>query len=110
MASPLRTLGRGFSVAGARVPDLSAAGRGSFPRVTVCKQGHGLGIAMRDLVERVRRALQERYDVEHEIGRGGAATVFLASDRRHGRPVALKVLHPHFAASTYAERFLREIR
>ncbi|AHG92503.1 protein kinase (plasmid) [Gemmatirosa kalamazoonensis] len=64
---------------------------------------------MRDFAERVRQALQDRYDVEREIGRGGTATVFLATDRRHGRRVAVKVLHPHFAASTYAERFLREI-
>src|SRR5690242_17092817 len=67
---------------------------GSLRRMTVSNQGHGPGIAMRDLLERVRRALQGRYDVKQEIGRGGAATVFLAEDCRHGRPVALKVLHP----------------
>jgi eukaryotic-like serine/threonine-protein kinase len=38
------------------------------------------------------------------------ATVYLARDLRHDRPVALKVLHPELAASLGSERFLREIR
>jgi serine/threonine-protein kinase len=37
------------------------------------------------------------------------ATVFLATDRKHRRKVALKVLHPQLAASVGPERFLREI-
>ena len=37
------------------------------------------------------------------------ATVFLAQDRKHGRPVALKVLHAELAASLGPERFRREI-
>ena len=38
------------------------------------------------------------------------ATVYLARDLRHDRPVALKVLHPELAATLGPERFLREIR
>ncbi len=38
------------------------------------------------------------------------ATVYLAHDLRHDRPVALKVLHPELAASLGPERFQREIR
>ncbi len=38
------------------------------------------------------------------------ATVFLAHDLRHDRPVALKVLHPNLAATLGTERFEREIR
>jgi serine/threonine-protein kinase len=38
------------------------------------------------------------------------ATVFLASDLRHDRPVALKVLHPDLAHALGSERFQREIR
>jgi len=37
------------------------------------------------------------------------ATVFLAEDLKHGRKVAIKVLHPELAASVGGERFLREI-
>jgi Tol biopolymer transport system component len=38
------------------------------------------------------------------------ATVYLARDLKHDRPVALKVLRPDLAASLGSERFLREIR
>jgi serine/threonine-protein kinase len=38
------------------------------------------------------------------------ATVYLAQDLKHDRPVALKVLHPELAASLGPERFQREIR
>jgi len=64
---------------------------------------------MPDLLERLESALADRYAVESEIGRGGMATVFLAEDLKHGRQVAIKVLHPELAASVGAERFLQEI-
>src|SRR6266571_4086366 len=37
------------------------------------------------------------------------ATVYLAQDLKHHRPVAIKVLRPELAAALGAERFLREI-
>ena len=52
----------------------------------------------------------QRYTFERELGRGGMATVYLAQDLRHDRPVALKVLHPELAAGLGDERFQREIR
>jgi len=55
-------------------------------------------------------ALADRYRVERELGRGGMATVYLAQDLRHDRPVALKVLRPELAATLGPERFQREIR
>ena len=64
---------------------------------------------MSDLLETLRDALAGRYAVERELGRGGMATVFLAEDLKHRRPVAIKVLHPELAAAVGAERFLREI-
>ena len=48
--------------------------------------------------------------VERELGRGAMAQVYLADDLRHGRRVALKVLHRDVAAAVGPERFLREIR
>ena len=55
------------------------------------------------------QALADRYLLERPIGRGGMATVFLAQDRKHRRPVAIKVLHPELAVMLGSQRFLREI-
>jgi serine/threonine protein kinase len=63
-----------------------------------------------DLRAALETALAGRYAIERELGRGGMATVFLARDLRHDRPVALKVLHPQLAAALGGERFQREIR
>ncbi|UCF41130.1 MAG: protein kinase [Gemmatimonadota bacterium] len=60
-------------------------------------------------MKRLSAALEDRYAIERELGRGGMATVFLAGDLKHGRKVAIKVLHPELAAVLGAERFLREI-
>jgi serine/threonine-protein kinase len=54
-------------------------------------------------------SLRERYVLERELGHGGMATVYLARDLKHERPVALKHLQPEIAAELGAERFLREI-
>ena len=63
----------------------------------------------RDLIERVRTALGDRYTVITAVGRGGSASIFGAYDQS-GRKVAIKVLHPELAVSVAADRFLREIR
>src|SRR5215207_7133790 len=55
-------------------------------------------------------ALTGRYTIERELGRGGMATVYLARELRHDRPVALKIMHPELAATLGPERFLREVR
>lgn len=65
---------------------------------------------MQDVTTSFARALEDRYVLERELGRGGMATVFLATDRKHSRKVALKVLHPELAASVGSDRFLREIQ
>ncbi len=64
---------------------------------------------MADLREQLEPGLRGSYAIERELGRGGMATVFLAQDLKHKRPVALKVLLPELAASLGAERFHREI-
>ena len=63
-----------------------------------------------DDVARFPAALAERYRLTNELGRGGMASVFLARDLKHGRDVAVKVVHPMVASVLGAERFLREIR
>ena len=64
---------------------------------------------MSDLLDRLKTALADRYAIERELGAGGMATVYLAEDIKHHRPVAVKVLRPELAAVLGAERFLREI-
>jgi len=65
---------------------------------------------MAEVRNQLTRALADRYVIEHEIGAGGMATVYLARDLKHDRQVALKVLDPELAAVMGVERFLSEIR
>lgn len=50
------------------------------------------------------------YEIVQEIGHGGMATVYAATDARHNRRVALKVLDQHISSSLGPDRFLREIQ
>jgi serine/threonine protein kinase len=63
-------------------------------------------------VDPLAAALADRYLLERELGRGGMATVYLAQDLKHGRPVAIKVLRSDLAgaADEAAQRFQQEIR
>ena len=61
-------------------------------------------------LEQVRRAFAQSYAVEREVGQGGMATVYLARDLKHARPVALKVLRPELASAMGGDRFPREIQ
>ncbi|HEX7918011.1 MAG TPA: serine/threonine-protein kinase, partial [Gemmatimonadales bacterium] len=55
-------------------------------------------------------ALADRYRLERELGAGGMAVVYLATDLKHQRQVAVKVLRADVASAAGAERFLAEIR
>ncbi len=59
---------------------------------------------------RLAAALADRYAIERALGAGGMATVYLASDLKHDRKVAIKVLKPELAAVLGAERFVQEIK
>ncbi|MEJ2483610.1 MAG: protein kinase, partial [Gemmatimonadota bacterium] len=65
-------------------------------------------------VERIRAllddALDGRYRIVRELGRGGMAVVFLAWERKHDRLVVLKVMRPEIGARFSADRFAREVR
>jgi serine/threonine protein kinase/Flp pilus assembly protein TadD len=62
------------------------------------------------VLDRLEKALSDKYEIERELGRGGMATVYLAQDKKHDRSVALKVLHPELSSSLGPDRFLREIK
>ena len=59
----------------------------------------------------IGRLLDGRYQVRSRIARGGMATVYLATDLRLERRVAVKVMHGHLADdSEYKARFIQEAR
>jgi tRNA A-37 threonylcarbamoyl transferase component Bud32/tetratricopeptide (TPR) repeat protein len=60
--------------------------------------------------EKFANAIAAQYAIERELGRGAAATVFLAYDRKHDRRVAVKLLHTELSAALGADRFVSEIR
>jgi serine/threonine protein kinase/tetratricopeptide (TPR) repeat protein len=62
-----------------------------------------------DYLDRLTSALASRYRVERTLGSGGWATVYLATDLKHNRQVAVKVLRPELASAIGQDRFLREI-
>ena len=55
-------------------------------------------------------ALAGRYEILYELGHGGMATVYAATDRQTGGQVAVKVMRAELAVALGAERFTREIR
>jgi len=63
-----------------------------------------------DVSDRLAAALDGRYLIDAVLGQGGTATVFLAHELKHERPVVLKVLRPEIARWIGAERFLAEIQ
>jgi serine/threonine-protein kinase len=61
------------------------------------------------LLDRLQKAVADRYAVQIELGRGGMAVVYLAEDLRNHRTVAIKILEPALATEIGTSRFLREI-
>ncbi len=62
------------------------------------------------LRDRLQSSLGAAYTLERELGGGGMARVFVATDPALGRQVVVKVLSPETAEGMSAERFTREIR
>ncbi|AZS43475.1 Stk1 family PASTA domain-containing Ser/Thr kinase [Microbacterium oleivorans] len=59
----------------------------------------------------IGRLVDSRYRVRGRIARGGMATVYVATDLRLERRVALKVMHGHLSDDTvFQNRFIQEAR
>jgi len=57
----------------------------------------------------IGRVLDGRYAIESRIARGGMATVYVASDSRLERQVAVKIMHGHLADDeAFRRRFIQE--
>jgi serine/threonine-protein kinase len=102
--------GTGDDLAGRAVPaDLRYQQR-ALPSILRLSPTLILKAYVSDLRAQLEAGLTGQYALLRELGRGGMATVFLATDLKHDRPVAFKVLHPDLAQSLGPERFQREIR
>lgn len=58
----------------------------------------------------VGREIEERYELEREIGEGGMGRILAARDLRFGRKVAIKMVSEEALADLGPERFLQEVR
>src|SRR3989442_36573 len=61
------------------------------------------------LFDRLARALAGRYTLVRELGQGGMATVYLGTDLKLGRQVAVRALPPTTRAFLGSGRFQREV-
>ncbi len=64
---------------------------------------------MTDLKAQLQAHLGDTFTLERELGGGGMSRVFVATENRLSRKVAIKVLSPELAQGLNAERFEREI-
>ena len=65
---------------------------------------------MTDLRARLQKLLDADYAIERELGGGGMSRVFVATEKKLGRRVVIKVLSPELAATLSTGRFEREIQ
>ena len=57
----------------------------------------------------IKRVLDQRYELQEQIGGGGMADVYRAQDLLLNRPVAVKILHEQFRSDTeFIDKFNRE--
>ena len=55
------------------------------------------------------KIFSKKYSVKREIACGGMGTIYLATDTKLERDVAIKILHPQYSGEpAFAKRFLRE--
>ncbi len=68
---------------------------------------------MADIIDQLQpgHVIAERYIIKKKLGRGGMGEVFLVTDTRNNRQIALKTLHAKYSKSRQAiSRFVREVQ
>ncbi|HKG22895.1 MAG TPA: protein kinase [Blastocatellia bacterium] len=64
-----------------------------------------------NLAHLIGQVLDEKYQIEKQLGKGGMGAVYLATHLGTGRPVALKVITPQYMnQNEFVERFKREAK
>ncbi len=63
-----------------------------------------------ELQHRLQSLLNAEFRLERELGGGGMSRVFLATERKLGRRVVIKVLSSELSATLSTDRFAREIQ
>jgi len=72
-------------------------------RCSTLTKGQGLSLE--------NQLLADRYRIERLLARGGMADVYLATDERLDRQVAVKVIYPHLASDPrFTQKFIREAK
>ncbi len=101
---------------------MAGSGKGSSQQSAVGSQNAADGLSMGDALTmpgsgekagdggRKSEALEERYELLEELGRGGFARVWKARDRKLGRLVAVKRLTPEGLSGPEGERTLERFR
>jgi len=90
----------------------STAGAATNPPPPLSPTKLGAVAARKDPL--IGHTIDGRYLIKARIARGGMATVYIGLDKRLGRDVAVKVMHPHLAegvdGAAFVSRFRREGR
>lgn len=79
-------------------------------RMTEAHPGPGDRHRAHAILTALSGALEGRFVIGARLGVGGMANVYQATDLRHDRTVAIKVLQPELVHQFGSERFVREIR
>jgi eukaryotic-like serine/threonine-protein kinase len=83
----------------------------AFSRLRACTFSYTRTVTTAPADPMIGRLVDGRYQVRSRIARGGMATVYLATDLRLERRVAIKVMHGHLADdNTFKTRFVQEAR